>query len=95
MNKPAPRRQRIVCLGDSITDGNTYAQLIMQALAEAGQEVPACICSDVSGDSAQQMDIEVRADRRCLPARPCDFQRRDERRHPRPPARATERGSGA
>jgi len=47
---------RIVCLGDSITDGNTYAQLIMQALAEARLPVPACICSGVSGHTAEQME---------------------------------------
>jgi len=47
---------RVVCLGDSITDGDTYPQIIMQSLREAGSRVPAFICSGVGGDTAQMMD---------------------------------------
>ncbi len=61
MHTTAKSAPRIVCLGDSITDGYTYAQLIMQALAEAGETVPACICSGVCGETAEQM--EARFDR--------------------------------
>lgn len=35
--------QRIVFVGDSITDGHTYPQLVRQALAEAGRPVPVCL----------------------------------------------------
>ena len=47
---------RIVCLGDSITDGDTYPQIIMQSLREAGGRVPAVIYSGVGGNTAQMMD---------------------------------------
>ena len=47
---------RIVCFGDSMTDGDTYPQLIMQAFHEAGGPVPACICSGVGGETMKAMD---------------------------------------
>ena len=47
---------RIVCLGDSITDGDTYPQIIMQSIREAGHPAPACICAGVGSDTAQMMD---------------------------------------
>ena len=59
---------RIVCLGDSITDGCTYPQIIVQALKEAGKPVPTVICSGVASDTAQQM--EARLDKTVLAFRP-------------------------
>jgi lysophospholipase L1-like esterase len=47
---------RIVCLGDSITDGNTYPEILMQAFHDAGAPVPACICSGVASDTSAMMD---------------------------------------
>src|SRR5262249_5443614 len=46
-------RHRIVFVGDSSTDGNTYQLLIRQALAEAGRPVPACINAGVAMDTAK------------------------------------------
>jgi len=52
----APRAEDvIVCLGDSITDGCTYPQIIVQALKEAGRPVPTVVCSGVVCDTAPQM----------------------------------------
>lgn len=52
----APRAEsRIVCLGDSITDGCTYPQILVQALREAGRPVPTVICAGVASDTAPQM----------------------------------------
>ncbi len=56
---PAPARaaagERIVFLGDSITDGNTYPLLVRQALAEAGRPAPVCINAGIGGDTAAGM----------------------------------------
>ncbi len=50
---PLPvRAERIVFIGDSITDGNTYPMLVRQALAEAGKPVPVCINAGVANDTA-------------------------------------------
>ena len=46
---------RIVCLGDSITDGHTYPLLVQQALAEAGKPVPVMINAGVGGDGVVGM----------------------------------------
>lgn len=46
---------RIVCLGDSITDGHTHPLLIQQALAEAGKPVPVMINAGIGGDNATGM----------------------------------------
>jgi lysophospholipase L1-like esterase len=54
--KSSPLPTRIVCFGDSMTDGDTYPQLIMQAFHEAGGPVPACICSGVGGETLKLMD---------------------------------------
>jgi RNA polymerase sigma factor (sigma-70 family) len=43
--------QRIVFVGDSSTDGNTYLLLLRQALARAGRPVPGCINAGVSTDT--------------------------------------------
>jgi lysophospholipase L1-like esterase len=48
----APAAERIVFIGDSITDGNTYPLLIHQALTETGKPVPVCINSGVASDTA-------------------------------------------
>jgi RNA polymerase sigma-70 factor (ECF subfamily) len=49
----APVGERIVFLGDSSTDGNTYLLLLRQALARAGKPVPGCINAGVSTDTAR------------------------------------------
>jgi acyl-CoA thioesterase-1 len=48
-------RDRVVCLGDSITDGYTYPQILIQALRESGKPVPTFICSGVGGNTAPEM----------------------------------------
>ncbi len=50
---------RVVCLGDSITDGCTYPQLIVQALREAGRPAPTVVCAGVASDTAPQMAARV------------------------------------
>ncbi|MBE3069760.1 MAG: hypothetical protein IMZ66_05945, partial [Planctomycetes bacterium] len=60
--------QRIVFLGDSITDGFTYPLLVRQALAEAGRPVPALINAGIGGDTADGM--LARLDRDVLAHRP-------------------------
>ena len=54
---------RIVNLGDSITDGQTYPLLVAQALREAGQPMPhfygAGIGGDVSAGMLQRLDRDV------------------------------------
>lgn len=62
------RALRIVCLGDSITDGYTYGQILMQAFAEGGRPVPAVICAGVASDTAAQM--LARLERDVLPFAP-------------------------
>jgi lysophospholipase L1-like esterase len=53
---------RIVFIGDSITDGNTYPLLVRQALSEAGQAVPVCINAGVAGDTARGMRQRIKRD---------------------------------
>ena len=69
---PAPaddvKPQRIGFLGDSITDGNTCAELVHQALADAGETPPVCIDVGVASDTAAL--ILKRLDRDVLPRRP-------------------------
>jgi lysophospholipase L1-like esterase len=60
--------QRIVFLGDSITDGNTYPLWVRQALAEAGKPVPVCINAGIAGDTAAGM--RKRLERDVTPHRP-------------------------
>jgi lysophospholipase L1-like esterase len=59
---------RIVFLGDSITDGNTYPLWVRRALAEAGKPVPVCINAGVAGDTAAGMRQRLQRD--ALPHRP-------------------------
>lgn len=47
--------QKIVFLGDSITDGHTYPQLIAQALKEARLQVPTIVNAGIGGDTAAGM----------------------------------------
>jgi lysophospholipase L1-like esterase len=62
VKKPTKTGSRIVFLGDSITDGNTYPLLVQQALAEANRPVPVCINAGVAGDTAQGMRKRLRRD---------------------------------
>ena len=52
---PAKTAPVIVCLGDSITEGLTYALLVRQALREAGKPEPIMIGAGVGGDNAAGM----------------------------------------
>ena len=58
--RPTPAA-RVVCLGDSITDGCTYPQLVVQALREAGRPAPTVICAGVASDTAPQMAARLDA----------------------------------
>ena len=60
--------ERIVFLGDSITDGHTYPLLIQQALREASQPVPVGINAGIGGDTAKGM--RARLDRDVMGHRP-------------------------
>lgn len=55
-------KQRIVCLGDSITDGHTYLQLIRQALGDAAEPLPTLINAGVGGDTANAMHQRLKRD---------------------------------
>jgi len=59
---------RIVCLGDSITDGNSYPTLLHQALADAGYEPPLCLNAGVANDTSA--DMLARLERTVLPLHP-------------------------
>jgi len=71
-----PKARRIVILGDSITDGNTLAELVHQAFADAGETPPVCINAGVASDTAGLM--LKRLDRDVLPTIPGE---RSTRRH--------------
>ena len=49
------RAEKIVFLGDSITDGHTYPQLVAQALREANEKVPTVVNAGIGGDTAAGM----------------------------------------
>lgn len=55
------RGQRVVFLGDSITDGFSYPLLVRQALEAAGRAPPVMVCAGIGGDTAAGM--EKRLDR--------------------------------
>lgn len=59
---------RMVFLGDSITDENTYPQIILQALQEAGKPIPTIICSGVVCDTA--INMRDRMNKTVLPFQP-------------------------
>jgi lysophospholipase L1-like esterase len=65
---PACAAERIVFVGDSITDGHTYPLLIRQALAEAGKPESVCINAGVAGDTAK--GVRSRLDRDVFAHRP-------------------------
>ena len=60
--------ERIVFLGDSITDGFSYPLLVRQALAEAHKPLPVCVNAGIGGDTAAGM--RKRLDRDVLVHRP-------------------------
>jgi len=65
----APKQvQRIVTLGDSITDGETFQLLWRQALREARRPMPIIVNAGVSGDTAAMM--LARLDRDVLAHKP-------------------------
>ncbi len=47
--------EKIVFLGDSITDGHTYPQLVAQALKQAKIQVPTIVNAGIGGDTAAGM----------------------------------------
>jgi len=49
------KRDVIVCLGDSITDGYTFGQIMIQALRDSGKPTPAIICAGAGGHTLTQM----------------------------------------
>jgi lysophospholipase L1-like esterase len=56
------RTQRLVFVGDSITDGHTLPLLVRQALAEAKKPVPVVINAGVAGDTAAGMRKRLERD---------------------------------
>jgi lysophospholipase L1-like esterase len=65
---PTPSTERIVNLGDSITDGQTYALLVSQALTESGRTPPLFLGAGIGGDVSAGM--LKRLDRDVLSRRP-------------------------
>jgi lysophospholipase L1-like esterase len=51
----AAEPMRVVCLGDSITDGHTYPLLVQQAIAEAKLPPPKMLNAGIGGDTAAGM----------------------------------------
>jgi lysophospholipase L1-like esterase len=61
--QPAPLApNRIVFLGDSITDGHTYPSLVAQALADAGKPTPIATNAGIGGDTAKGMTARLDRD---------------------------------
>jgi lysophospholipase L1-like esterase len=60
--RASARQERIVFVGDSITDGHTYPQLVRQALADAGLSPPVCINGGIAGDTAAGMRKRLERD---------------------------------
>jgi len=60
--KPDLRGQRLVCMGDSITDGFSYPLLVKQALEEARVPAPTLICAGIGGDTAAGMEKRLERD---------------------------------
>lgn len=54
--------ERIVFLGDSITDGHTYPQYVQQALQQAGKPTPLVINAGIGGDTAEGMSARLEHD---------------------------------
>lgn len=57
-----PTRQRIVFMGDSITDGNTMPLLVRQSIEASGRPAPVIINAGISGDMAKDMRLRVERD---------------------------------
>ena len=55
LSSRANAAEKIVFLGDSITDGHTYPQLVAQALKQAKIEVPTIVNAGIGGDTAAGM----------------------------------------
>jgi len=64
----AQKPARIVFLGDSITDGDTYPLLVQASLAAAGKPIPTCLNAGIGGDTAEGM--LARLDRDVFPLHP-------------------------
>src|SRR6185295_20224777 len=62
--KTAVAEERIVVIGDSITDGNTYPMLVRQAIeaSDAKQPAPVCINAGIAGDTARGMRDRLERD---------------------------------
>ena len=54
--------KRVVFMGDSITDGHTYPQLVGEALTGTGRKVPTLINAAIAGDTAKGMRSRVARD---------------------------------
>lgn len=59
---PQMKAMKIACFGDSITDGETYALLVKQALKEAGRPVPVMVAAGIGGDTADGMLKRIQRD---------------------------------
>jgi lysophospholipase L1-like esterase len=59
---PLKESDVVVCLGDSITDGNTYPQIIMQSMKEAGKPATPFVCSGIGGNTIPQMAARFNRD---------------------------------
>lgn len=57
-----PERARLVFLGSSTTDGNTYPELVSQALTAAGQPAPLCFNAGAGGNTTAAMAKRVEHD---------------------------------
>lgn len=57
-----PSQERIVFMGDSITDGNTMPLLVRQSVEASGRPVPVIINAGISGDMAKDMRLRVERD---------------------------------
>src|SRR5687768_6635701 len=63
-----PPAERVVFIGDSITDGHTCPLLFEQSLREAKKPVPVCLNAGVAGDTAA--GVRRRLDRDVLSHQP-------------------------
>jgi len=63
-----PKFSKILCIGDSITDGNTYPALLRQAFAEAGYAPPAVVNGGIAGETSGQMLARLEDDLKHKPS---------------------------
>jgi lysophospholipase L1-like esterase len=59
---PPTQSDRIVCLGDSITDGHTLILMVRQAILDANEAPPVFINAGIGGDTAANMHRRVNRD---------------------------------